>query len=51
MRIHSVDTVPSLTVISEMVGGLDEALSEARLLHQEIIRYDAKLKLRIHELP
>eukprot|EP00080_Pristionchus_pacificus_P003252 PDM63272.1 sec-20 [Pristionchus pacificus] len=34
-----------------MVGGLDEALSEARLLHQEIIRYDAKLKLRIHELP
>ncbi|GMT18885.1 hypothetical protein PFISCL1PPCAC_10182 [Pristionchus fissidentatus] len=34
-----------------MVSGLDEALSEARLLHQEIIRYDAKLKLRIRDLP
>ncbi|GMR41632.1 hypothetical protein PMAYCL1PPCAC_11827, partial [Pristionchus mayeri] len=34
-----------------MVGGLDEALTEARFLHQEIIRYDAKLKLRITELP
>ncbi|GMS88492.1 hypothetical protein PENTCL1PPCAC_10667, partial [Pristionchus entomophagus] len=36
---------------SQMAGGLDEALTEARLLHQEIIRYDAKLKLRIRDLP